>query len=287
MKWGNIKIKINNNINEEFEVQCFFIDLDGTSLDYKRRYISDLNANKIKEINQKTPIIISTGRSFGNKVKDIMKQLDIKYAICQNGAIIVDSKGEVLQDIVIQSEMVILIKEIAIKHNVFIIPNSQYKIYTNNWYLKPLKWFNKKHYFKLKDFNIDLKYNKLVLAGCTKKKLYNVFLELKEKFPSLSCKISANDLVIEITDSKATKGLAAVFVTKLLNVEASKSVHIGDSMNDTSTINYLGALIAMENSSKHLLNVATHVGPNYKNGGLSKVLDGEFTFNNENNKFHI
>ncbi|MGL4357106.1 MAG: HAD hydrolase family protein, partial [Cetobacterium sp.] len=57
------------------------------------------------------------------------------------------------------------------------------------------------------------------------------------------------------------------------------SVHIGDSMNDTSTINYLGALIAMENSSQHLLNVATHIGPNYKNGGLAKVFDGEFTFN--------
>ncbi|MGL5205315.1 MAG: HAD-IIB family hydrolase [Metamycoplasmataceae bacterium] len=283
MKWGNIKIKI-DNLNEEFEVECFFIDLDGTSLDYKRRYVSDLNANKIKEINKKTPVIISTGRSFSNKVKDIMKQLDIEYAICQNGAIIVNSKGEILKDILIESGMVKLIKDIASKHNVFIIPNSKYQIYTNNWYFKPFKWFNKKHYFDLKDFDTNLKYNKLVLAGCTRKKLYKVFLELKEKFPSLSFQISGNDLVIEITDSKATKGLAAVFVTKLLNVEPTKSVHIGDSMNDTSTINYLGALIAMENSSQHLLNVATHIGPNYKNGGLSKVFDGEFTFNNEKNK---
>ncbi|MGL5732872.1 MAG: Cof-type HAD-IIB family hydrolase [Metamycoplasmataceae bacterium] len=281
MKWGNIKIKINNDVNEEFEVQCFFIDLDGTSLDYKRRYISDLNANKIKEINKKTPVIISTGRSYSSKVKDIMKQLDIKYAICQNGAIIADSKGKILQDIIIDSQMVSLIKDIAIKHNVFIIPNSEYKVYTNNWYLKPFRWFNKKHYFKLMDFDPNLKYNKIVLAGCSKKKLYKIFLELKQEFPLLSFKISGNDLVIEITDSKATKGLAAVFVTKLLKVEATKSVHIGDSMNDTSTINYLGALIAMENSSQHLLNVATHVGPDYRNGGLAKILDGEFSPNNE------
>ncbi|MGL5590679.1 MAG: Cof-type HAD-IIB family hydrolase [Metamycoplasmataceae bacterium] len=279
MKWGNIKIKINKDLNEEFEVECFFIDLDGTTLDYKRRYVSDLNAKKIKEINQQTPVIISTGRSFSNKVQDIMKQLDIEYAICQNGAIIVNSKGEILQNIFIQSEMIKLIKDIAIKHNVFIIPNSKYQVYTNNWYLTPFKWFNKKHYFNLNDFNPNLKCNKLVLAGCSKKKLYKVFLELKEKFPSLSFQISGNDLVIEVTDSQATKGLAAVFVTKLLNVEPTKSVHIGDSMNDTSTINYLGALIAMENSSQHLLNVATHIGPNYKNGGLAKVFDGEFTFN--------
>ncbi|MGL5204950.1 MAG: HAD-IIB family hydrolase [Metamycoplasmataceae bacterium] len=281
MKRGNIKIKINNNVNDDFEVQCFFIDLDGTSLDYKRRYVSDLNSNKIKEINEKTPVIISTGRSFGNKVKNIMQQSNIKYAICQNGAIIVNNLGEILQDIVIDSQIVSLIKDIAIKKNVFIIPNSKYQVYTNNWYLKPLIYLKKKNYFKLKDFDTTLKYNKLVLAGCTRKKLYKIFLELRQKFPSLSCKISGNDLIIEITDSKATKGLAAVFVTKLLNVEATKSIHIGDSMNDTSTIDFLGALIAMKNSSQHLLNVATHVGPDYRHGGLSKVLDGDFTINKD------
>ncbi|MGL6125045.1 MAG: HAD-IIB family hydrolase [Metamycoplasmataceae bacterium] len=281
MKWGNIKISINNDVNNQFEVECFFIDLDGTSLDHKRHKISDLNANKIREINKKTPVIISTGRSFSTKVQYLMKELRIKFAICQNGAIIVNDKNEILRDIAINSKTVSFIKNIAVKYRILLIPNSTYKVYTKNWIMQPFVWLNKKHYSKLADFDSSLKYNKLVLAGCTKRKLFKIYLELKQKYPSLSIKTSANDWIIEITDSKATKGLAAVYVTKLLKVDATKSVHIGDSMNDTSTLDYLGALIAMKNSSKHLLDVATHIGPDYRNGGLSKVLDGEFSINNE------
>lgn len=284
MKWGNIKISVTKNENDkkEFEIECFFIDLDGTSLDEKRHSISDLNAEKIREINKKTPIVISTGRSFGNKVKSLMKDLGIKYAICQNGAIIANDKNEILQDITLKPHMVEVIKKIAIKYRVVIIPNSTFQVYAVNWFFKPLIWLNKTHYFKISDFNTHEKYNKLILAGCRKKKLYKIYLELKESYPSLSVKTSANDWIIEITDCKATKGLAAIFVTKILNVNANKSVHIGDSMNDTSTLNCLGALIAMKNSSKHLLSVATHIGPDYKKGGLSKVLSGEFSVNDEN-----
>lgn len=287
MKWGNIKISINNDVKNEFEVECFFIDLDGTSLDHKRHNISDLNANKIREINKNTPVVISTGRSFGNKVKSLMKELGIKYAICQNGAIIANDNNEILRDIVIDSKTVSFIKNIAAKYRIIMIPNSSYQLYTMNWFMQPLVWLNRKHYFKLKDFDSSLKYNKIILAGCTKRKLFKIYLELKQKYPSLSIKTSASDWIIEITDSKATKGLAAVFITELLNVNATKSVHIGDSMNDTSTLDYLGALIAMKNSSKHLLSVATHVGPDYRNGGLAKVLDGEFSINYEKNKYII
>lgn len=277
MKRTTIKISINNK--KEFEVEAFFIDLDGTSLDAKKHSISKTNINKIKETIKETPIIISTGRSFGNKVKELMELLNIEYAICQNGAVIANKKQEILQSITIEYEMVKMIKETALKYRIAITPNSQYKVYDSRWFMKLPIFFNKKHYFKISDFDETEKYNKLVLAGCSKRKLFKIFKELKNTYPSLSIKTSAGDWIIEITDKKATKGLASIFVAKLLKIKPEKSVHIGDSMNDTTTINCVGALIAMENSSKHLLNVATHIGPNYKKGGLSKVLSGEFLEN--------
>ena len=284
MKWGNIKISINKNFNnqiKDFDVECFFIDLDGTALDGKRHTISETNAKKIKEINKITPVVISTGRSFGSKVKGLMKSLDIEYAICQNGSIIANNKNEILQQIFIDSSLISLIKRIARQYRVIIIPDSKYELYSNVLYLKPLIWLSRKHYFKVEDFDETEKYNKLVLAGCRKRKLFKIFLKLKDDFPSLSIKTSANDWIIEITDIKATKGLAALYLAKILNVKPNNSVHIGDSMNDTSTLDYLGALIAMKNSSKHLLNVATHTGPSYKKGGLAKILDGHFSENTE------
>jgi HAD superfamily hydrolase (TIGR01484 family) len=141
MKRGNIKISISQELNKknnEFEVECFFIDLDGTLLDGKRHSISDLNAEKIKEINQNTPVVISTGRSFGSKVKGLMKSLNIEYAICQNGAIIANNKNEILQEIFMDTNMVSLIKQVAKKYRVIIIPDSKYRLYSNVLYLKPL-----------------------------------------------------------------------------------------------------------------------------------------------------
>ena len=284
MKRGNIKISIKEDLNNQikgFDVECFFIDLDGTALDGKRHTISEANAKKIREVNKTTPVIISTGRSFGSKVKGLMKSLDIKYAICQNGSIIANNKNEILQQIFIDPSVISLIKKVVYQYRIIIVPDSKYKLYSNALYLKPLIWLNRKHYFKTKDFDETKKYNKLVLAGCRKSKLFKIFLKLKDDFPTLSIKTSANDWIIEITDIKATKGLAALYVTKMLNVKPSNSVHIGDSMNDTSTFDYLGALIAMKNSSKHLLSVATHIGPNYRKGGLAKILDGQFSENTE------
>ncbi len=277
-----IKIFVKNKKNN-FDVECFFIDLDGTTLDKKKNSISNTNISKIREVNKNTPVVISTGRRFGDKVKKLMLMLDIKYAICQNGSIIVNNKFEILKDITIDTSMVKSIKFFAIKNRIAIIPNSQYKIYNSNWYMKPFIFFDKKHYFNVKNFDEIQKYNKLILTGCSKKKLFRIFNELKNNYPALSIKTSANDWIIEITDKLATKGLASVFVSKMLNINPKNGVHIGDSMNDTTTLDYLGALIAMGNSSKHLLDVATHIGPNYKKAGLSKVLNGEF-FENPSKK---
>ncbi|MDK2819213.1 MAG: HAD hydrolase family protein, partial [Mycoplasmataceae bacterium] len=237
------------------------------------------NIKKIKEINKETPMVISTGRNFNEKIKYLMKLLEIKYAICQNGAIIVNNRFEILQDISIQQPMIEAIKNIAVKYRLTLVPNSKYIVHNSSWYFKPLIAFNKKHYFKMEDFDTSQKYNKIVLSGCFRKKLFKIYLEMRNTYPNLSIKTSGKDWIIEITDIKATKGIASLAVAKMLNVKPSKSVHIGDSMNDTTTLDHLGALIAMENSSKHLLDVATHIGPNYKRGGLAKVLSGEFSEN--------
>jgi hypothetical protein len=162
-------------------------------LDGKRHSISNINSEKIREINKTTPVVISTGRSFGPKVKELMRSLDLEYAICQNGAVIANNKNEVLQEIFMDLESVSLIKKIAKKHRLVIVPNSTYKLYSNLTFLKPLVLMNPKHYFKLKKFSTTEQYNKIVLAGCRRSRLFKIFLELKHNFPTLSIKTSAND----------------------------------------------------------------------------------------------
>lgn len=266
-----VKIK-----DKSFNVEAFFIDLDGTTLDISNDLkISKQNYEAIKEKNRITPVIISTGRSYGNTVKNLMTELDIPYAICQNGSVIVDNKGEVIKSIEIDKEKVQKIIAIAKAKKLGIVINSEWTLYVSNWFMAPF-WLIRKTFKRISKINMDRPFYKIVLAGKTKKKIYKIMLEIKKEIKDVSITTSAKDRIIEITNIEATKGKASSFVAKLLNVDVKKCVHIGDSQNDSSTVNTVGALIAMENASQHLLNVATHIGPHYKKGGISKVLNGQF-----------
>ena len=120
--------------------------------------------------------------------------------------------------------------------------------------------------------------NKIVIAGLIRaKKVWSLSEKIRKEVSGVSVKTSGRDKIIEITDKSATKGKGAQLIANILNINIENTVHIGDSENDTTTLNKVGALIAVKNSSIKLLNVATHIGPNHKRGGVAKILNGEFS----------
>ncbi|MGL4343316.1 MAG: Cof-type HAD-IIB family hydrolase [Metamycoplasmataceae bacterium] len=276
-----MKISINNKL---IHPDAIFLDLDGTTLDLKKHGISKENIQAIREASKNSLIVISTGRSYNKKVKELMLLLDLKYAICQNGAYIIDIENneKKILDIYIEKEEVEEIWKFAKKNNLVMLVNSEYKLYSRRKILFLARLFNKTKYKKYSDFNFGQKIHKIVLAGPFRKKIFKYYNEIKEEIPNLSYSISGRDYIIEITHEDASKGIAADFLCNLLNLDASKSIHIGDSLNDSSTLSFLGALIAMGNASKHLKKIATHIGVKNKKGGLSKVLNGAFTKNDYN-----
>lgn len=282
MRKTNRKNFINNTtiveVNDKsFEIQTFFIDLDGTTIDKIRKKISKKNIDAIKQKNKYVPVVISTGRSFGNKVKKIMNLLGVEYAICQNGSVIGDDQGNILLDIKLDEKQVRDVVEVAKKYNLCFTINSKFILYSNKKILAFCRLFFRKKFKKIDEFVISNSHvNKIVLAGKTKNKINKIHKQIKDEIKDVSMKTSANDLIIEITHKDATKGNGAKFISNKLNVDLKKSVHIGDSQNDTTTLDMVGALIAMKNSSNKLLDVATHIGPSYRRGGLAKVLNGEF-----------
>lgn len=266
-----------NNI--DFTIQAYFVDLDGTTLDKKisKLRVSKKNIEAINEKQKKYPVIISTGRSYGPKVKKLMEFLNIKYAICQNGAVIVNSNGEILRNIELTIEQKEMIFDIAKNNKLFFTINSQKKVYTSHILTFFLRLFLRKKFVKLDKFNPNEKVNKVVYGGrFWTHKIVKIFEEIKHTIPNVSAKVSGHDLIIELTHKNATKGLGAKWLCEYLNIDISKTVHIGDSENDSTTIEYVGALIAMKNSSNRLKKHATHIGPHFKRGGLAKVLNGHF-----------
>lgn len=264
--------------NRTFNVEAFFIDLDGTLFDKWNKKISKKNIEAIHAIQKDIPFIISTGRSYSNKVKKIMHLLNIKYAICQNGSLIVDDEGNVIKNITLNKEQVTKIVDITRQQKLGFTINSEFLIYSNYWLFAPFRFLWRKKWKPIKKYQYkENVVNKIVIAGLIRaKKVWSLSEKIRKEVSGVSVKTSGRDKIIEITDKSATKGKGAQLIANILNINIENTVHIGDSENDTTTLNKVGALIAVKNSSIKLLNVATHIGPNHKRGGVAKILNGEF-----------
>ncbi len=269
--------------DKKYKTELVFVDLDGTLLDRWNKKISKKNFNAIKRIQKTTQVVISTGRSYSKKVKQIMKNLDIDYAICQNGAVVVDRNNKILKNIVIDKQDVEKVIEIVKDENLGFTINSEFVIYTNHWLWSTLKFLWRKRWKKIKKFVYQDNFiNKIVVAGMLRhKKTWRICEKIQNLTNHTSVKTSGGDKIVEITNADATKGKAAQFIADILNIDIKKTIHIGDSENDSTTLGIVGALIAMKNSSTKLLNIATHLGPNYKRGGIAKLLDGDIELINK------
>ncbi len=253
--------------------KAYFIDLDGTSFDVRedgRSKISETNKKAIIETNKKTPVIISTGRQIDDTLP-ILKELGLDYGICQSGAQIINSKGEILEQNNFSSEIAETIFKIIVQKKLMFKPNDVSILYGARFPFGIIARTVGFKTCKTYDFKKSDQYSKIVIFGSTKKRMAKLAELFREKFSSLSIVSSGNGYTIEITSDKATKGIANVKVAKLLKLNPLETVHIGDSMNDSTTHGKM-ILIAMANSNPKLIKMADWVGPHYKRAGLSKIL---------------
>ncbi len=267
-----------NNLNKNIKI--FFIDLDGTLLDAKDEKgfhsISEENLKAIEEISKTKEVIISTGR-IGQTVEKFMKMTNVKYAVCGNGSIVIDNKGKVYKEDKLNIRQVIMLVDFAKKHKLSFKVDSELAAYgAINWKHRMLA----KHFgFVSKDhYNLDVhqEYLKIVLWGKGKSKIAKLVGHLNNEIKELSVVTSSAGWTLEVTHEKSTKGLGNLKVASLLGeTNTKKMLHIGDTMNDSTTIPYM-RFVAMKNSSKKLKSLTDYIGPNYKNAGVAQILKGEY-----------
>ncbi|VDR42557.1 HAD hydrolase family protein [Mycoplasmopsis caviae] len=98
-------------------IDAYFIDLDGTLLDLPNgeETISEENVKAIVELNKSKPVVISTGRANSSFVLSLIDKLKCPYAVCQNGALIIDKNNNILAKYEIENGDVDSVVELLIK----------------------------------------------------------------------------------------------------------------------------------------------------------------------------
>lgn len=264
-----------------FNPKAAFIDLDGTLLDkgfwhYARP--SKENIDVIRKIGKQFPIVLSTGRSADKQIIHLLKILDLKYAVCQNGSLIIDYQSNILKNIKLDNDTVRIIAQKTVEAKLTFSINSTGEIYGNKW---KTWWISRFSNLKPKPFSVaklpKTGVNKILIIGFSKREVRNFAKQLEIDHPECSIKVVGRNWAIEVTDKSATKGLGNSFIAKeYLKIDPRETLHIGDSMNDSSVIGHMGKLIAMGNSYKDFKKIADEVGPNKKRGGVAKILLKEF-----------
>ena len=268
-----------SELNKNIEI--FFIDLDGTTLDIKKdnkRWISDENLSAIKEVQaQGKHVVISTGRMAG--LEEFMEATNTQYIIGGNGAMIKNNKGKFLKEIKMSTRQTLLLLDIVKKHNLVIIPDATgiaYGVKTKlqRYIAKKLHSIANSGY----TFELHKQYYKFGLVGKTKAKLEKIMDEINTIVPDVAVVTSSGGWSIEVTHKDATKGAANEYVAnKYFNItDKSKMAHIGDTMNDSTAVDHMGQFIVMKNAEKQLKDMSPYRGPHYKRAGLAKILRGNY-----------
>ncbi len=248
-------------------------DLDGTLLDDDKN-LSLENSEAIREMtNMGVAFAASSGRALHEMPDVVMNNPYIKYVTCSDGTVIYEK--ETLKPVIttymprdIIKSCTKILKEYEImpmvhKSGMLVLDKGGHT-HENYIYNNVPKSFE--DLINLKgDFTLDCLGE---AEECGEIELFCVFFhdrrELKECTERLlslgEVSVAASDINnIEIYYNKAGKGNALHALAKLLGMDISETIAVGDSKNDIEMVRAAGLGLAMKNSMPSLLEVADEV----------------------------
>ncbi len=259
------------------QYKAYFIDLDGTFLDlpYDEKQVSDFNVLVAQKINEKKPLIISTGRPNSPFVMDLAKKINAPYVIGQNGAVIVDQKNNLLRLRLIEDKIAQELKNFLEERSLYYTINGDEVIYGksvhNFTFDRPwAQKFAKKTYAEA---NIQRDITRFLTFGLDIESIANLAKEIEIKFPMLRTHTVSKGYSLEITNKESTKGIGNEFICSLLNLKPEETLHLGDSGNDISVKENNFNFYAMANAPENIKKMADAVINSYENSGLGLFLN--------------
>ncbi|WP_051789164.1 HAD-IIB family hydrolase [Mycoplasma buteonis] len=242
-----------------------FLDLDGTTLDgpapkWFMKDPSDFTCDVLSKVNKLFPVVICTGRSANNNTRRIVEKIGLDSYITWNGAEIY-WHNQLIHKTTAPADVVKKLSNDLRKFGLNVIFNSknQELSFTPNFFTR---MFMSNHYRKWAKSYSQIDFNSFEMQKAfvlptnpwSAKKLQKAFPKLKEKYKDVLELTLAGDKnnAIEITPQGISKGNAELFLCNYLNLDPSKAIHFGDSLNDASTKGKIGKLIAVGNAHDDL-----------------------------------
>lgn len=272
-------------------IKLIAIDLDGTLLTDDKQ-ISTRNIETLQRAKaQGVKVVLCTGRPL-NSVIDHLETLGLTeagdYAVTFNGGLVQkNDTGEILSKDIMSFEDIEVIYELTAElalpldvvsndtvYRVQPQPSDYPSVYNQ---LNSILRFEDK---ELAELPRDRDFNKMVCA------VDGAYLEAQmPKIPASFHEryniVRSGERLFEFLNKHVTKANGLVKLGRILNIDQSEMMALGDEENDLSMIEYAGLGVAMANASAEIKAAAQYITVSNQEDGVAKAVE-KFVLNNDN-----
>ncbi|MBR5251038.1 MAG: HAD family phosphatase [Clostridia bacterium] len=249
----------------------FFLDVDNTLTD--QGYLSPQKIEFIGNYADKERIILTTGKAY-DAIKGVMAECKItdNYASCLNGSVLVDKGKCTCINKVGKVSKQIVDELIDAPFDTIVYYDDGIRL------VKPLSQKNLDLMHQFSETYIDdgeIDYDKVV------KVLFFIYEGESDKEQLVKTKIAKYDDLIcmrtaghtyEVLNKSQHKGNTVKIISKLLNRYYRTTIGVGDSMNDSQLLNYVGKPYVVSTASCELKSFGYEVGDIDRNVDIVKII---------------
>ena len=268
--------------NKKPTIYLVAVDMDGTLL-HNDKSISDYTINVLRKIVEKGILLVpASGRPLnGMKAAVLNNVKGIKYAICSNGAMLMDVQKE--KSI---SETGIPIEK-ALEALTYLeqFPVAVY-VHTDRGTFRAEGWektglsekypyirFSEGNVKNLREFLRTSRVNVMKMgAYILTDNLAQKLLEKGSPIPGIAF-LRSGDGIIELNSTNASKGNALYILCEKLGIQLENVLAIGDNENDISMLQAAGISVAMENAEDDVKQAAKFVAGHNEEDGAAHFLE--------------
>src|SRR3989344_2470989 len=242
--------------------KSILLDVDGTLVPVGPHTVpSERVAESLRRAKDLVHVSIVSGRSI-KWLTDIFQSLDLTApCIINGGSQIIDPKTlEIIWEPPLSLNAVREITNYARRDGFAFMINDngvEYKNPNHNEYSKPLA---------------------IQLSFFSSKADSDRYMNILRYIPSIAAhKFFSWDrnreykMEVYITDKEATKSHAAKELVKMLQIDTSDLIGVGDSRNDVPLLNVCGLKVAMGNADEKLKSIAHYIAPSVEEDGVAHV----------------
>ncbi|RIV16320.1 Cof-type HAD-IIB family hydrolase [Mycoplasmopsis gallopavonis] len=229
---------------------AIFSDVDGTIYGFPHKKLADETKHKMAEIAAKgVPFVINTGNGPYQKIQRLADELNGRYVICSNGALIWDNQDKKILNLeILPLEEAKKIWRLAEKAGVGLYYFGTHQYYLH-MYTEEFKNFITE-FCEYDEWILDGRLNedmhKIEAYGDPQKLEYFYKLTQEEGVNLNVCNLKTH---IEITKTGVSKGSGIKWLCEnVFNTSVENVMAIGDSPNDISMFEVVGYSYAMENA---------------------------------------